>query len=872
MRTLASFKDIHKGETIIVCGCGSSLNEFNHTGRFITIGVNDVGRRFHPDYLVILNPPNQFVDDRFHYVKTSGAQYLFTQLDLGPVQPSVVRFRLGKRGGTDFSDPNVLHYTQNSPYAALCLAVHMGASRIGLIGVDFTKNHFFGQTGTHPLARKFNTINQQYGQLAGALIGKGIKVFNLSRQSSLTAFPKIDIEKFINLKNDHLTGTQPVTQPVDIAPKRRQTMKIIIEQHTTSIIEDLMSTLAKTAERIGYPVKRKKLANMADSQPAIYVVWNGRKLRAVGPTIYCEHGWLPRWYYQMSFQGINADSHMAPFQWDGKSLTDKQVELLDKYFKMIREKGPAGHNYMQTEREAVHDLPGEFILVPLQIENDTNILRHVPIQFRKMQAFIDHISAGNPPYPVVFKQHPADQRRGNQHLYLRMRRKIDILRPHDNSNIHQILKSGRCIGIISLNSNVVHDGLIWDVPSIVLGKNVWPIEAGPFLTKIPKIEQDWKKFASYFSNEKIRKYRDAYAYYLMCNQWSLADARDEEKVEKILQTTVKKYTGIHCSTPALSIKPVGGKSLEINMAAINKGWLFEDIKQHFSKIKRENVKIVCSEHPRRGADAWIFLRTGEAAKTPDPASTIVHIHDLYDDGMYKLKGKRRIVAKCAGVVLTHPDQRTILEDNGIALEAKYILCRPLGPLKEFTPRKALPKCFSIGWVGRPVVHNGEDIKRVYWFVDAVKSLELPPGKFRVIFMGERLESYHQALINANIQSVYYPRSRWSISRYPQYYHELDCVVNTSTRESGPMSLFEAFASGVPVISTPMGWAKEWIHDGENGYLVKDVSGICKALHLLYKNRKDWFDKRFRIYETLQGYTMDSWMEQNLDLAVRILKQ
>src|SRR5712692_4561248 len=196
METLASFRNLHAGETLIVCGCGESLNELRHPEDFVTIGVNDIGRRFHPTYLVVVNPRQQFAGDRFSYVETSQAQYLFTQFDLGVPHPHVVKFRLGTRGGTDFSNPEVLHYTQNSPYVALCLAVHMGAKRIGLIGVDFTDNHFFARTGTHSLAQQLPTIDGQYRQLGEALRAQGVEVFNLSATSRLTAFPKMPVDEF----------------------------------------------------------------------------------------------------------------------------------------------------------------------------------------------------------------------------------------------------------------------------------------------------------------------------------------------------------------------------------------------------------------------------------------------------------------------------------------------------------------------------------------------------------------------------------------------------------------------------------------------------------------------------------------------------
>jgi hypothetical protein len=58
--TLAGFRNRHRGRTIVVCGCGPSLNDFTEPDRFITIGVNDVGRLFDPTYLVVVDPPSRF--------------------------------------------------------------------------------------------------------------------------------------------------------------------------------------------------------------------------------------------------------------------------------------------------------------------------------------------------------------------------------------------------------------------------------------------------------------------------------------------------------------------------------------------------------------------------------------------------------------------------------------------------------------------------------------------------------------------------------------------------------------------------------------------------------------------------------------------
>lgn len=197
-RTFASFRDIHRGAPIAVCGCGESLNRLTRPEQFVTIGMNDVGRLFQPDYLVVVDPRTQFHGDRFRYVETSGADYIFTQrTDLDLHRCNIVKFCLGEKEGIDFSDPNVLHYSVITPYVAVCLAAHMGASQIGLIGVDFTENHFFARTGPHPWSPFVETIDRQFARLRSALLARGVELLNLSPTSRLAALPKVALESLV---------------------------------------------------------------------------------------------------------------------------------------------------------------------------------------------------------------------------------------------------------------------------------------------------------------------------------------------------------------------------------------------------------------------------------------------------------------------------------------------------------------------------------------------------------------------------------------------------------------------------------------------------------------------------------------------------
>src|SRR3954447_10923145 len=98
------------GVPILVCGCGPSLNALPLPPPCLTIGVNDIGRRFDPDYLVVLNPPEQFTAGRFRHVEASRPRALFSQPPLRLAHAPLARIRLGQRGGTDWRDPKGLPY------------------------------------------------------------------------------------------------------------------------------------------------------------------------------------------------------------------------------------------------------------------------------------------------------------------------------------------------------------------------------------------------------------------------------------------------------------------------------------------------------------------------------------------------------------------------------------------------------------------------------------------------------------------------------------------------------------------------------------------------------------------------------------------
>jgi glycosyltransferase involved in cell wall biosynthesis len=864
-RALAEYRDRHAGETVIVCGCGTSLRELELPVRETTIGVNDVGRLFDPTYLVVVNPPSQFSGDRFRYVAESRAQALFTQLDLGRVHAPVVRFRLGTYGGTQIGAADVLHYTQNSPYVAVCLAAYMGATRIGLIGVDLTGHHFFAPTGRHALAGRLREIDAQYGRLAAALARSGIELLNLSSVSRLTSLRRAHIAPAGGWIEQ--TTSRSRADATRIQPAARSTaMKIAVQKAPSSgAVGDLLNALADTAGQLGHRVLRDPQAIASDPR-ALAIVWNGRGYRARGSTLFCEHGWLPRSWYQISKRGINADSHAAPFSWNGVPLNAAQNAALDAHLEAIKAASFSGYyRYMEARTTPAEGLPPEFLLVPLQIEADTNIVRHAPPRLRTMQALIDRVAAADPPWPVIFKQHPADARRSGRHLQLRLRRRQDMIWLHARGNVHQMLNSGRCRGILTINSNVAHDGLLWDVPAIVLGANLWPRTGAhrPFLTEFPR---DWNELHTSAAGAGTLACRRAYAWYLMMHQWSLDDARNSDKVAALIADAAPR--AVVPRAPRVVVAPRAGNTPVINVVAQNRGWLFESWKQRLAVASLPGHRIVASKTPLRDAAAWIFIRAREAAATPDVAHTVVQLHDFADATHYAEGAERGCVADCAALSLTHPHQQDILVQAGIDPQARRSIVQPVGWSRDARIRPGAGAA-AVAWIGRPARPADLETSGLAEFIDAVRRLRRRP---RVVLVGERLERAAVAFRKLGVDCRLQTLRACPLDRATEWIGAFRCVVLGRTIDSAPWPLFDALYAGVPVIARPSGWAQLLLADGQCGRLCDDAVAISAAIDELIAADDIWRDRRSDLRARVADYSMSAWVQANLELAANIARR
>ncbi|MBA7679549.1 D-inositol-3-phosphate glycosyltransferase [subsurface metagenome] len=121
-----------------------------------------------------------------------------------------------------------------------------------------------------------------------------------------------------------------------------------------------------------------------------------------------------------------------------------------------------------------------------------------------------------------------------------------------------------------------------------------------------------------------------------------------------------------------------------------------------------------------------------------------------------------------------------------------------------------PKTFTVGWVGSTKRRS----KRYKLAEEAVKTM--PNVRLKVA-----------GHISSNL---FIPPNEM-----PAFYNSLDCLLVTSETESHPLVVYEAMASGVPVITTPVGDIHEFIKQKKNGLVIPlncSVDHIRNAINTL----------------------------------------
>lgn len=256
----------------------------------------------------------------------------------------------------------------------------------------------------------------------------------------------------------------------------------------------------------------------------VLFIWNGQmnpekrlieraKQKGI-PIIYSELGWLPQaGTFYFDYKGIAVNSSLS--DWEYYPLRPEEVKDLNNFL----------WYYKVAVNKNTIPVKDDFVLVPLQVENDSQIILHSRI--KSMQELIDYTRKfikGK----IVYKAHPKDEKK------LIIPKGCELVK----DNLHGYLQS--CKYVVTINSTVGVEALTYGKPVIVLGNAFY---GGLGITWWARDDKEFQRAITQAERGIIARGKIAsFLYFLMQRQWREKDLNNPEKVYGLIdKLTGEKY-------------------------------------------------------------------------------------------------------------------------------------------------------------------------------------------------------------------------------------------------------------------------------------------------------------------------------------------
>jgi glycosyltransferase involved in cell wall biosynthesis len=288
----------------------------------------------------------------------------------------------------------------------------------------------------------------------------------------------------------------------------------------------------------------------------------------------------------------------------------------------------------------------------------------------------------------------------------------------------------------------------------------------------------------------------------------------------------------------------------------------EDARQLEATARRLGYEVAPSEWARFGGGQAVFLTSHFEALQPRWLDTTHALGTAYLHGRPGTPGYPEFdraydvlaasPGRFAAIQVTHAEMRDLVLAAGvepgvvheipIGIDLEHF--PPVGPELRAAARGALDlpaDAFVVGSFQKDGVGWGEGLepKLVKGPDVLVAALERAAGEVDdlvVLLTGPARGYVRGALDRRGI--AYRHALAGDRAELARAYQALDAYVVASRQEGGPKGVLESMGSGVPLVTTPVGQARELAVDGENALVVDvdDEEGIARALVRLRADR------------------------------------
>lgn len=296
--------------------------------------------------------------------------------------------------------------------------------------------------------------------------------------------------------------------------------------------------------------------------------------------------------------------------------------------------------------------------------------------------------------------------------------------------------------------------------------------------------------------------------------------------------------------------------------------------------------------------------------SPLPVVKMVHDHSLYCMRGYKYNYfTRRICTRSASTFCVFPCLGNLKRQRGGRLPVAWASYREQQQALALTHRCARLVVYS-EYLKAELVRNGFDSEKIQLFVplpqpaasdtDSIfsernlvlfagqiirgkgvdillRALARVKSRFECVLLGDGSHRSHCERLCARLGLSDRVKFEGYVapSEMRQYYREASVFVMSSLwPEPFGMVGPEAMRFGLPVVAFDAGGVKEWLHDGENGFLVpwKDVTAFAERLDLLLRNKDLGREMGRRGRESIRRYAPSRQVDQLEEVFQEVMRQ
>ena len=150
--------------------------------------------------------------------------------------------------------------------------------------------------------------------------------------------------------------------------------------------------------------------------------------------------------------------------------------------------------------------------------------------------------------------------------------------------------------------------------------------------------------------------------------------------------------------------------------------------------------------------------------------------------------------------------------------------------------------------------------------------KMSEAKLYIVGDGSLKNELETKVKNSGVDGIYF-LGRVDNSKIGEIINKSDIYINPTTADNMPLSLFEAFACGIPVISTNVGGIPNFIQNNKSGFLINsnDLEALVEKIEFILANPNKIIPIIEAAHVTFQKYTWNRLKSQYIELYALLIK-